>query len=266
MGWRPHAIAVAVVPLWICALSVVGGLRDIPGGASTTGVGRIVPPDSYAHKFLIAFGKSFLMILVTEFGDETFIIAAIMAMRHPRLVVYVGAMSALVFMTVISTALGYVLPNLISRRATHHAATLLYTIFGLRLLWIAWKSPADESNQEEVEEVQQKLAEAEQTANHGRLWRLFASICTPVLVEALLLTFIAEWGDRSQIATITLAAVYNPYGVTLGAIAGHMLCTGTAVLGGQLLAMRISQRTVAIAGAALFLIFALNSLISKPEL
>ena len=41
-----------------------------------------------------------VQILVTELGDETFIIAAIMAMRHPRLVVYIGAMSALVSMTV----------------------------------------------------------------------------------------------------------------------------------------------------------------------
>ena len=41
-----------------------------------------------------------LQILVTELGDETFIIAAIMAMRHPRLVVYVGAMTALLSMTV----------------------------------------------------------------------------------------------------------------------------------------------------------------------
>ena len=39
-------------------------------------------------------------ILVTELGDETFIIAAIMAMRHPRLTVYAGAMSALGLMTV----------------------------------------------------------------------------------------------------------------------------------------------------------------------
>lgn len=39
-------------------------------------------------------------IMVTELGDETFIIAAIMAMRHSRLVVYFGAMTALTFMTV----------------------------------------------------------------------------------------------------------------------------------------------------------------------
>lgn len=41
-----------------------------------------------------------LQILVTELGDETFIIAAIMAMRHPRLTVYAGAMAALTAMTV----------------------------------------------------------------------------------------------------------------------------------------------------------------------
>ena len=41
-----------------------------------------------------------VQILATELGDETFIIAAIMAMRHSRLVVYAGAMAALLTMTV----------------------------------------------------------------------------------------------------------------------------------------------------------------------
>lgn len=47
---------------------------------------------------------------------------------------------------VISTALGYVLPNLISRKATQHAASILYTFFGLRLLYIAYYSKPQESN------------------------------------------------------------------------------------------------------------------------
>lgn len=48
---------------------------------------------------------------------------------------------------VISTALGYVLPNLVSRKATQHAASVLYTCFGLRLLWIAWHAKPQETNQ-----------------------------------------------------------------------------------------------------------------------
>lgn len=45
------------------------------------------------------------------------------------------------------------------------------------------------------------------------------------------MTFLAEWGDRSQISTIALAAAHDPYGVTLGGIIGHAFCTGGAVLG-----------------------------------
>nr|VDD25699.1 unnamed protein product [Brassica oleracea] len=47
-----------------------------------------------------AMFSSFSMILVTEIGDETFIIAALMAMRHPKATVLSGALSALFVMTV----------------------------------------------------------------------------------------------------------------------------------------------------------------------
>ena len=40
---------------------------------------------------------------------------------------------------------------------------------------------------------------------------------------------------------------------------------GTAVVGGQLLAMRISQRTVAISGGVMFLLFAANSILTSAE-
>lgn len=81
-----------------------------------------------------------VQILATEFGDETFIVAALMAMRHEKLVVFGGAMTALVIMTVLSTALGFVVPNLISRHTTGVLAGCLYTFFGLRLIYIAYFS------------------------------------------------------------------------------------------------------------------------------
>ena len=71
------------------------------------------------------FVSSLAMILVSELGDETFIIAAIMAMRNPRYVIYSAAMAALVLMTVLSTALGFVVPNLVNAKLVHHFATFL---------------------------------------------------------------------------------------------------------------------------------------------
>ena len=67
----------------------------------------------------------------------------------------------------------------------------------------------------------------------------------------------AEWGDRTQIATIALAAANSPLGVTLGASLGHLICAIIAVLGGQLIAARISERKITGIGGALFYVFAL---------
>ncbi len=106
--------------------------------------------------FFEALVRSLSMILVSEIGDETFIIAAILAMRNPKRMVFSGAIAALTVMTVISAALGYVVPNLISKQTTHNAATLLYTFFGLRLLYIGYKSKNNEI-QEEIAEVNNKL-------------------------------------------------------------------------------------------------------------
>lgn len=106
-----------------------------------------------------------------------------MAMRHPKATVFAGAITALIAMTVISAALGCVVPSLISRRATGLAAALLYTFFGCRLMWIAWRSQPNETcevrrirsgplpvcrahlirphhSQDEIHEVEEKLAGA----------------------------------------------------------------------------------------------------------
>ena len=52
--------------------------------------------------FVHAFVASLSVIIVSELGDKTFFIAAIMAMRHSRVVVFSGAILALIIMTCIS--------------------------------------------------------------------------------------------------------------------------------------------------------------------
>uniref|UniRef100_A0A0D3HLQ8 GDT1 family protein n=3 Tax=Oryza TaxID=4527 RepID=A0A0D3HLQ8_9ORYZ len=177
-----------------------------------------------------ALFASLSMILVSEIGDETFIIAALMAMRHPKSIVLSGALSALYVMTVLSTGLGRIVPNLISRKHTNSAAT------------------------EKLESGQGK----------STLRRFFGRFCTPIFLEAFILTFLAEWGDRSQIATIALATHKNAIGVAVGASLGHTVCTSLAVIGGSMLASKISQRTVATIGGVLFLGFSVSSYFYPP--
>ncbi|CAH1446527.1 unnamed protein product [Lactuca virosa] len=210
---------------------------------------------------LDAFFASLSMILVSEIGDETFIIAALMAMRHPKSIVLSGALSALFVMTILSTGLGRIVPNLISRKHTNSAATVLYAFFGLRLLYIAWRSDSKASQKKEMEEVEEKL-ESGQGKTAAR--RFFSRFCTPIFLESFILTFLAEWGDRSQIATIALATHKNAVGVALGATIGHTICTSIAVIGGSMLASKISQGTVATVGGLLFLGFSLSSYFYPP--
>lgn len=203
-----------------------------------------------------SFSSSFFMILATEMGDETFIIAAVMAMRHPKITVLAGALSALYFMTVLSAGLGLILPNLISQQNVHNCATVLYTFFGCRLMYIG-ANGEEENKDEEFEEVENSLKESASKAQKSVVRRTMSRFCTPIFLEALMLTFLAEWGDRSQIATISLAAHQNPFGVIIGACCGHTICTSLAVYGGEWLGKRISQRLVAFGGGCLFMFFAL---------
>ena len=48
----------------------------------------------------------------------------------------------------------------------------------------------------------------------------YEGLVSPVLMQAFIMTFLAEWGDRSQIATIAMGADYNPWGIIVGASLG----------------------------------------------
>ncbi|KAJ8648488.1 hypothetical protein MRB53_001511 [Persea americana] len=228
------------------------------------------------------FTKSLAMTIVSEIGDNTFFAAAILAMRHPRRLVLSGCLVALIVMTVLSVLVGWAAPNLIPRKWTHHITTLLFFGFGI---WSLWEGFTEEGDAEELAEVEAKL-DADLKANTGatkngskvdddlkkQRRQILTHFFSPIFLkrayaflQAFSITFFGEWGDRSQIATIGLAADENPYGVVLGGIIGQALCTIAAVLGGKSLASQISEKMVALCGGILFLVFGVQSLLSTAR-
>lgn len=81
-----------------------------------------------------------------------------------------------------------------------------------------------------------------------------------LLLQTFSLVFVAEWGDKSMLATIALAAAKSPVGVVVGGVAGHFIATVVAVLGGSLLGKYISEKTARLVGGVLFFVFAILTL------
>ncbi|KAL5167160.1 GDT1-like protein 3 [Glycine soja] len=211
--------------------------------------------DSTGPGLFDAFFASFSMILVSEIGDETFIIAALMAMRHPKSIVLSGALSALIIMTVLSTGLGRIVPNLISRKHTNSAATGYCTLHGDHQIQNPHRRKKWKKLKKNwmVDKGKLQFGASFQDSVHQYFWR-----------QSFILTFLAEWGDRSQIATIALATHKNAIGVAVGATIGHTICTSLAVVGGSMLASKISQRSVATVGGLLFIGFSISSYFYPP--
>lgn len=248
------------------------------------------------HSFVL----SLTMILFSEVGDKTFLVAALMAMKHDRMVVFSAAFGALLVMTVISAVLGHTVPALISKRVTAFAAAGLFLVFGAKMLREGLAMDPNEGVTAEMQEVEQELQEKEhQALKQGRrrssvspyalemglnrtrsnrksrsqsrfptpprspsmspprspsprggflggfgvgMANLFSLLLSPAWVQTFIMTFLGEWGDRSQIATIAMAAGQDYWWVTLGALVGHAFCTGVAVLGGRAIAGRVSLK------------------------
>ncbi|CAN7127496.1 unnamed protein product [Brassica rapa subsp. narinosa] len=221
------------------------------------------------------FTKSLAMTFVSEIGDKTFFAAAILAMRYPRRLVLAGCVSALIVMTILSATVGWAAPNLIPRKWTHHITTLLFFGFGLWSLWDGFKQGGG-GGSEELAEVEAELDSDLKTngkatkdkvedENKKQKRPFLTQFFSPIFLKAFSINFFGEFGDKSQLATIGLAADENPFGVVLGGIVAQLLCTTAAVIGGKSLASQISERIVALSGGMLFIIFGIQSFLTSVE-
>mmetsp|Transcript_15310 Transcript_15310/g.42816 ORF Transcript_15310/g.42816 Transcript_15310/m.42816 type:complete len:341 (-) Transcript_15310:232-1254(-) len=201
------------------------------------------------------FVSGFLLILFSEIGDKTFFLAMLLALQQSKTEVFVGTFGALAVMTVISVGLGQVLhqvdeilpPSLTNVPLDDVLAIILLVVFGIQTLQAAGN--AEESAAEEREEAQEEVEKFRAGQSLGFILSTFA------------LVFAAEWGDKSFIATIALAAASSPLGVVLGAIGGHGVATLIAVTFGSVLSNYVSEKTVQYVGGSLFLVFAAATLV-----
>jgi len=215
--------------------------------------------------FMAGFAQSFLVIVFIEIGDRTFFIAALMSVKHNQFIVFLGAFAALATMTVVSTIMGVAAPLFLPRWLVHWGAVVLFIFYGITMLYKA-QFMSDKVS-EELEEVEEELEEMSEKAKHNakaenKPW--YEGIVSPILLQAFTLTFLAEWGDRSQIATIAMGADYNAWGIIIGATLGHGVATSGACIGGRMVAKRISERTIAILGGLIFLIFGVMAIFDDP--
>eukprot|EP00903_Cladosiphon_okamuranus_P013516 g12588.t1 len=184
------------------------------------------------------FFQAFSLVFVSEIGDKTFFIAALLAAKTSRLISFAGSVGALAVMTVLAVLVGlafHSVPSVFTSGLPVDdivaAAAFLY--FGIITLKDAYQLP-DDSN----EGIDEERAEAEESvkelAGKKTVWAL--------VLQTFSLVFAAEFGDRSFLTTIALGAAQNPFGVATGAIAAHASATGIAVTGGALLSQYISEK------------------------
>jgi putative Ca2+/H+ antiporter (TMEM165/GDT1 family) len=231
------------------------------GGYVTASSGAAAPLLETVRHFLSSsvlaksgFFAAFSLIFASEIGDKTFFIAALLAMRCGKMISFIGSTAALAVMTVISVAIGYAVKSVPSAVKSSEvygqwagAALLLY--FGVRTLRDAW-SHGDDAD-EELGAANESVAVAEKQGTITEKASVWKS-----LFEVASLIFVAEWGDRSMLATIALGAAQSPLGVAGGAILAHAVATLIAVIGGAVCSKYISEKTVGIVGGVLFIVFA----------
>lgn len=184
----------------------------------------------------IAFGAIFLV----ELPDKTFVAALVLSTRYRPLAVWVGVGLAFLVQTLLACTVGG-LVTLLPHRIVEVVAGLIFLVGAVLLLREAPRADADEAATEE-----------EYAAKAGTPKSGLAAVGASFLV-----LFAAEWGDLSQLLTISLVGRYHqPVAVFLGAWGALLTVSGVAVLAGRVLLRYLRLSTIHYVGAAVCLLLA----------
>jgi putative Ca2+/H+ antiporter (TMEM165/GDT1 family) len=213
-----------------------------------------VVPDGL-RVFLRPFTEAFGVVFLSEFGDKSMFATALMAMKHSPAMVLVGSLAALTVMTLIACFLGQLM-HFLPAMVTHVCTIALFVFFGAQMIWQSRSLPNTPGGAGGERADAEELVAGAATTGSSKLG-VFAKISS--------LIFVAEWCDRSMLATMALAATSNTAAVIGGATAANILCTGFAVGSAALVSSKISERMVALTAGILFEFFAIFTFLEGPE-
>lgn len=184
---------------------------------------------------LAAFLFSFAVIFVAELGDKTQLVAMMFALRYRWWVVLSAITTATIGVHLMSVAIGHYLGAALPTHLLAIFAGVAFVFFGL------WTLRGDSLSENETTRAEKATAPA-----------FF------VVMSAFVL---AELGDKTMLATVTLAADRDWVGVWLGSTLGMVVADGLAILVGVVAGKHLPERTIQIVAAALFLVFGLYMLL-----
>jgi putative Ca2+/H+ antiporter (TMEM165/GDT1 family) len=184
--------------------------------------------------FLVSTG----IVALAEIGDKTQLLAFLLAAKYRQpLPIVLGILVATIANHAFAGAIGAWLTTLIAPEA-------LRWILGLSFIAMAiWILIPDKVDDESL-----------QKARYG------------VFGTTLLAFFLAEMGDKTQVATVALAAQYQAfYWVVAGTTLGMMIANVPAVLLGDRIAQRMPVRLVHLIASLIFLALGLATLMGAAE-
>jgi putative Ca2+/H+ antiporter (TMEM165/GDT1 family) len=180
---------------------------------------------------LQAFVLSFGVIFLAELGDKSQLMAMAFASRYRPWTVLVAVSIATLIVHAGSVLVGSVFALALPTRAIQVAAGIAFLVFA------AWTIRGDELGEDD-----------EGRANQTGRWAL-VTIGTAF--------FLAELGDKTMLATITLATTEEPIGTWLGSTAGMVAADALAIAVGAILGSRLPERAVKVFAAGAFVVFGL---------
>ena len=194
---------------------------------------------------LAIFALTFGAIFIVELPDKTFIAALVLSTRYRPLAVWIGVGLAFGVQTLVAVtagALATLLPDLLIR-------SVAFLIFLVGAIVLVRTAPgADAAEKEQEEEFAAKAAEPKSFVKAA--------------VASFLVLFAAEWGDLSQLLTISFVTKYHDHlSVFAGAWAALLTVSGLAVLAGRVLLRYMRLSVLHYVGAAVCLVLAVVTLV-----